>query len=231
MRALRIFLIVVVIIGGLFVIADRVAVHFAEGEAADKLKATESLAATPDVSIKGFPFLTQVAGGSLDDVEVGIKDYEAATGNGAEKIRIDNLKAHMKGVDFSGDYSSATAADASGTATIAYDQLLNAVKNDPVDLPLGATGKVTSLSYGGNGKVRATVVVAGVPLPVLGTVTAQGNTVKVHADGLPRFGNQALDVSEVKIDQLPGGIKLDKVQAAKDGVEITVKGSNVKLAG
>ncbi|MFF4550372.1 DUF2993 domain-containing protein [Streptomyces sp. NPDC001406] len=231
MRALRIFLIVVVIIGGLFVIADRVAVHFAEGEAADKLKATESLAATPDVSIKGFPFLTQVAGGSLDDVEVGIKDYEAATGNGAEKIRIDDLKAHMKGVDFSGDYSSATAADASGTATIAYDQLLNAVKNDPVDLPLGATGKVTSLSYGGNGKVRATVVVAGVPLPVLGTVTAQGNTVKVHADGLPRFGNQALDVSEVKIDQLPGGIKLDKVQAAKDGVEITVKGSNVKLAG
>ncbi|MGW7406934.1 LmeA family phospholipid-binding protein [Streptomyces sp. NPDC054833] len=231
MRALRIFLIVVVIIGGLFVIADRVAVHFAEGEAADKLKATESLADTPDVSIKGFPFLTQVAGGSLDDVEVGIKDYEAATGNGAEKIRIDDLKAHMKGVDFSGDYSSATAADASGTATIAYDQLLNAVKNDPVDLPLGATGKVTSLSYGGNGKVRATVVVAGVPLPVLGTVTAQGNTVKVHADGLPRFGNQAMDVSEVKIDQLPGGIKLDKVQAAKDGVEITVKGSNVKLAG
>jgi hypothetical protein len=231
MRALRIFLIVVVILGGLFVIADRVAVHFAEGEAADKLKATESLADTPDVSIKGFPFLTQVAGGSLDDVEVGIKDYEAATGNGAEKIRIDDLKAHMKGVDFSGDYSSATAADASGTATIAYDQLLNAVKNDPVDLPLGATGKVTGLSYGGNGKVRATLVVAGVPLPVLGTVTVQGDTVKVHADGLPRFGNQALDVSEVKIDQLPGGIKLDKVQAAKDGVEITVKGSNVRLAG
>lgn len=231
MRALRIFLIVVVILGGLFVIADRVAVHFAEGEAADKLKATESLAVTPDVSIKGFPFLTQVAGGSLDDVEVGIKDYEAVTGNGAEKIRIDDLKAHMKGVDFSGDYSSATAADASGTATIAYDQLLSAVKNDPVDLPLGATGKVTSLSYGGNGKVRATVVVAGVPLPVLGSVTAQGDTVKVHADGLPKFGNQALDVSEVKIDQLPGGIKLDKVRAAKDGVEITVKGSNVKLAG
>lgn len=231
MRALRIFLIVVVVLGGLFVIADRVAVHFAEGEAADKLKATENLADTPDVSIKGFPFLTQVAGGSLDDVEVGIKDYEAATGNGTEKIRIDDLKAHMKGVDFSGDYSSATAADASGTATIAYDQLLSAVKNDPVELPLGATGKVTGLSYGGNGKVRATVVVAGVPLPVLGSVTAQGNTVKVHADGLPKFGNRAIDVSEVKIDQLPGGIKLDKVQAAQDGVEITVKGSNVKLAG
>jgi uncharacterized Zn-binding protein involved in type VI secretion len=183
------------------------------------------------VNIKGFPFLTQIAGGSLDDVEVGIKNYEAATGTGGRTIRIDDLKADMKGVDFSGDYSSATADSATGTATIAYDQLLNAVKNEPVVLPLGATGKVTGLSYGGNGKVRATVVVAGVPLPVLGSVTAQGNTVKVHADGLPRFGNQAMDVSRVKIDELPGGIKLDKVQAAPDGVEISVKGSDVKLAG
>ncbi|MEU6092972.1 DUF2993 domain-containing protein [Streptomyces sp. NPDC047085] len=231
MRALRIILILVVILGGLFVIADRVAVYFAEGEAADKLKATENLASTPDVNIKGFPFLTQIAGGSLDDVEVGIKNYEAATGTGGRTIRIDDLKADMKGVDFSGDYSSATADSATGTATIAYDQLLNAVKNEPVVLPLGATGKVTGLSYGGNGKVRATVVVAGVPLPVLGSVTAQGDTVKVHADGLPRFGNQAMDVSQVKIDELPGGIKLDKVQAAPDGVEISVKGSDVKLAG
>jgi hypothetical protein len=37
MRALRILLIVVVVLGGLFVIDDRVAVHFAEGEVADKL--------------------------------------------------------------------------------------------------------------------------------------------------------------------------------------------------
>lgn len=60
MRALRILLIVVVVLGGLFVLADRLAVHFAEGEAADKLRTSENLASTPDVSIKGFPFLTQV---------------------------------------------------------------------------------------------------------------------------------------------------------------------------
>ncbi|MFI9806650.1 DUF2993 domain-containing protein [Streptomyces sp. NPDC052301] len=231
MRALRILLILVVILGVLFVIVDRVAVHFAEGEAADKLKSSQNLASTPDVDITGFPFLTQVAGGSLDDVQVGIKDYEATTGTAGKTIRIADLKADMKGVSFSGDYSSATAADASGTATIAYDQLLGAVKDEPVELPLGATGKVTGLAYGGNGKVRATVEVAGVPLPVLGTVTVKGDTVKVHADGLPKFGNRALDVSEVKIGALPGGIRLDKVQAAQDGVEITVKGSDVKLAG
>lgn len=55
MRALRIILIVTVILGGLFVIADRVAVGFAENKAADRIKSTEGLANTPDVSIEGFP--------------------------------------------------------------------------------------------------------------------------------------------------------------------------------
>ncbi|MET8248531.1 DUF2993 domain-containing protein [Streptomyces sp. NPDC005202] len=245
MRALRILLIVVVILGVLFVVADRLAVHFAEGQAADKLKTTENLASTPDVSIKGFPFLTQVASGELDDVEVGIKDYDAASGKGSQKIRIDDLKADMKGVEFSGDYSSATASTATGSATIAYDELLKTAKSEPTQVAPGVTARVVGLSDGGNGKIKVAVeaTVFGTKLPnpvyVLSSVTVQNNTVKVHADTLPKFGGVELAESRIRaitdfqqaIDQLPGGIQLDKVQAAKDGVEITVKGSNVKLAG
>ncbi|WP_217577271.1 DUF2993 domain-containing protein, partial [Streptomyces sp. GbtcB7] len=62
-----------------FVIADRVAVGFAVNKAAVRIKSTEGLASTPDVSIGGFPFLTQVVGGELDGVKIGIKDYEAST--------------------------------------------------------------------------------------------------------------------------------------------------------
>ena len=43
-------------------------------------------AGTPEVSIKGFPFLTQVVGGELDEVEVGIKDFEA-DGRAARETR------------------------------------------------------------------------------------------------------------------------------------------------
>ncbi|MBR8642394.1 DUF2993 domain-containing protein [Streptomyces tuirus] len=246
MRALRILLIVVVILGGLFVIADRLAVNFAEGEAADRLKTTENLTATPDVSIKGFPFLTQVAGGSLDDIEVGIKDYEAAAGDGSQKIRIDDLRADMKGVEFSGDYSSATASTATGTATIAYDELLKTAKSEPTQVAPGVTANVVGLSDGGNGKIKVTVeaTVLGTKLPepvsVLSSVTVvDGDTVRVKADGLPKFAGVDLAENRVRsitdfqqvIDGLPGGIKLDKVQAAPDGVEITVKGSDVRLAG
>ncbi|MEH0577634.1 MULTISPECIES: DUF2993 domain-containing protein [Streptomyces] len=245
MRALRILLVVVVILGGLFVLADRLAVNFAEGEVADKLKANEGLATTPDVSIKGFPFLTQVVGGSLDDVEVGIKDYEAATGTSARTIRIDDLQADMKGVDFSGDYSSATAASATGTASITYAELLKTAKSEPTQVVQGVTANVIGLSDGGNGKIKvaveATVLGSKLPQPVyvLSTVTVSGDTVRVHADSLPSFGGVQAAENEVrsitdfeqKIDDLPGGIKLDKVVAAKNGVEISVKGSNVRLAG
>ena len=245
MRALRILVIVAVILGVLFVIVDRVAVHFAESEAADKLKATEGLATTPDVSIKGFPFLTQIAGGKLDDVEVGIKNYDAPTGDGAEEIRIDDLDAQMKGVAFSGDYSSASAASATGSALITYGELLKTAKPEPTEVAPGVTARVIGLSDGGNGKIKVAVqaTVFGTRLPnpvyVLSTVTAQGDTVKVHADTVPKVGGVQLAESRVrsitdfqqKIDRLPGGIRLDKVEAAKDGVRITVKGSNVRLAG
>ncbi|MGC5040179.1 DUF2993 domain-containing protein [Streptomyces sp. DT190] len=246
MRALRILLIFVVVLGGLFVIADRIAVNVAEGEAADRLKATENLAATPDVSIKGFPFLTQVVGGTLDDIEVGIDSYEAAAGDGGRKIRIDDLRADMKGVEFSGDYSSATATSATGTATVAYDELLKTAKSEPTQVAPGVTANVVGLSDGGNGKIKVAVeaTVLGTKLPepvsVLSTVTVvDGDTVRVKADGLPEFAGVDLAENRVrtitdfqqKIDGLPGGITLDKVQAAPDGVEITVKGSDVRLAG
>ena len=74
---------------------------------------------------------------------------------------------------------------------------------------------------------------------VRSSVTVEHNRVQVHADSLPVIGGLALAENRVRsitdfrqaVDRLPGGIELDKVQAAPDGVEITVKGSDVKLAG
>ncbi|WP_073950951.1 LmeA family phospholipid-binding protein [Streptomyces kebangsaanensis] len=243
MRALRILLIITVILGVLFVVVDRVAVHFAESQAADRLKSTENLASTPDVSIKGFPFLTQVASGELDDIEIGIKDYQAATGNGEQRIRIDDLRADMRGVKFSGDYRSATASDATGTATIAYDELLKAAKSESTQVAPGVTAQVVGLSDGGDGRIKVDVVgtVLGTKLPVsvLSSVTVKDDKVQVQADTLPKFGGVQIAEDRMRsitdfqqaIDRLPGGVRLDSVRAVQGGVEITVKGSDVRLAG
>ncbi|MFI0241918.1 DUF2993 domain-containing protein [Streptomyces sp. NPDC016845] len=242
MRALRILLIFVVIVGGLFVIADRVAVNFAEDKAADKIRTSEALADTPDVSIKGFPFLTQVVGGTLDDVEIGIKDYDAKSGG--DSIRIADLDAEMHGVEFDSSYSSATAESATGTARISYAELLKAVKKqDVAQVAPGITAQIDGLSYGGGDKIKVAVTVktpVGTLHPtVLSAVKVTDGKVSARADSLPKIG--AFDLAEGRvravtdfqqaIDNLPAGIELDNVQAVQDGVEITVKGSNLKLVG
>ncbi|NEY33532.1 LmeA family phospholipid-binding protein [Streptomyces sp. PRKS01-65] len=244
MRALRTLLIVVVILGGLFVAADRLAVGFAEDEVADRVRAAEDLATTPDVSIEGFPFLTQLAGGELDEVKVGIDGYEAATGDGTT-IRIDDLRADMRGVAFSGDFGSATAATATGTATIPYGELLKAAQAEPARIGPGITARLAGLSDGGDGKIKVELEVSlfGAELPrrvsLLSSVAVRGDRVEVRADGLPGIGGVEVAESRIRavsdfrqvIDRLPGGIRLDRVAAAPDGVEITVKGSDVRLAG
>ncbi|GAA3371947.1 hypothetical protein GCM10017744_101550 [Streptomyces antimycoticus] len=118
MRALRITLIVVVILGGLFVAADRIAVYIAESKAADKIKSSQGLTTTPNVSIKGFPFLTQVAGKELDEVDVGVDGLTTATGDG-RSVRVTELDAKLHNVRISGSFSSASADRATARPTSA----------------------------------------------------------------------------------------------------------------
>lgn len=246
MRGLRILLILVVILGVLFVVADRLALHFAEGEAADKLKTTENLSTTPDVDIKGFPFLTQVANRKLDDVRVDISDYEASTGDDkGTTVRIDDLEANLKGLRFTGSsFSSATAESATGTANITYAELLKAAKSESTSVAPGLDLRVAGLSDGGDGRIKVTLEakVLGATLPkisVLSAVTVHGDSVRVRAVKLPSFDGVTFAESSIRsvvdfqqtIEELPGGITLDKVEAAKNGVDIAVKGSDVHLVG
>lgn len=71
------FLVWVLTLACLLVLADRWALLYAEHKASERLKATMHLAAAPEVSIGGFPFLTQVAAGRLDSVRVTVPDIPA----------------------------------------------------------------------------------------------------------------------------------------------------------
>ncbi|MFD6417397.1 DUF2993 domain-containing protein [Streptomyces sp. NPDC060194] len=243
MRALRTLLVIAVILGGLFVAADRIAVNLAEDEAAQRIKAREGLVEEPEVSIKGFPFLTQVLGGSLHEVDARMTDFTA--GSGDAEVRISELDADLRDVEFSGDFSSAKAATATGTARIPYEELLEAARaKGPAELRGGIKAEVVGLSDGGNGKVKVDVkieapIIGTRDVEVLSSVNVKGdNTVQVRADNLPSFGidfaerqmRQVTDISQL-VDGLPGGIELDKVTPEKNGIAVTVKGSDVQLTG
>ena len=67
-RAIIIFFVTLLILIGLFVIADRVAVRFADNQFATQIQ-KQGFSSKPQVSIEGFPFLTQVAAKQFNDVQ------------------------------------------------------------------------------------------------------------------------------------------------------------------
>ncbi|MEU5612691.1 DUF2993 domain-containing protein [Streptomyces sparsogenes] len=231
MRALRITLIVFVVLGILFVAADRLAVYLAESEAADKIKSSQGLTSTPDVSIKGFPFLTQVAGKELDEVEIGMDGLTTDAGGG-RSVRVTELTATLHDVRISSSFSSATADSATGSAHISYADLSTAAGQG---ITVGYAGEDQS----GRGRVKITGQLLGFSVSTLSTVTiVNGDTIRLHAESVPG-GNipgaeqkvrQRTDM-ERKIDGLPTGMRLDKVETTKDGIDVSVVGKNVELAG
>lgn len=236
MRAIRTTLIIVVVLGALFVAADRIAVYFAEDQAAEKIRSSQGLSGTPEVSIKGFPFLTQIANSSLDEVEVKLDDAVTAS-TGRESIKVSGFDATLHGVRIDSSFSSAVADRASGTAHISYAELTKAAADPGVTIGYGGTDAAGKSQV----KVTGKVMVMGqtVERSVNSTVSVQnGDTVRVRADEVPSEGipgveqavRQKIDIDR-KLNGLPKGITLDKVVTTPDGIDITLAGTKVNLAG
>ncbi|MEW1615075.1 MULTISPECIES: DUF2993 domain-containing protein [unclassified Streptomyces] len=229
MRALRILLVLLLVLGGLFVAVDRVALHFAESEAEERVSISGGSAGRTEVAIKGFPFLTQLAASELDRVDVTLTGMETEAAGRA--VRVDEVRARLNDVKLGSDYSTATAARATGTAVVSYE-----------DLTAAAEDGVT-VAYGGDGKVEVTgtVEILGrkISRSVRSTVTRiDGHTIKVRADEVPGEGIPGLEQLvrtrtdfEGDVDGLPKGLELRQVQVTENGLEIALTGSDVSLTG
>lgn len=231
MRALRILLIIAVVLGGVFVAVDRAAVYLAESEAEDRVSFAGAEAGSTEVSIKGFPFLTQVAGSELDRVDVTVKDIRASAAG--RELRIGEIRAQLHEVTLGAGYTSATASRATGTAVVSYSALTEAA-DDGVTVAYGGDGKVKV-----TGSVRIPLLNREITRSVVSTVTlVDGDTVKVRADEVPGEGIPGLeDLVRQKTDfergisGLPDGLKLEKIEVASGGLEISMTGADIDLAG
>jgi hypothetical protein len=234
MRALRILLVVAVVLGGLFVAADRIAVNVAESEAAEKIRSSQGLTGAPEVSIRGFPFLTQIARKKLDEVDVRLDGV--STSAGGRTITVTEMTAQLHNVRLAENFSSATADRASGRARISYADLSK------------AAGDGVTVSYGGEdeasqGRVKVTARFSflgrTVERSVMSTVSVvDGDTVRLRAEAIPGSEIPGLEDQirrmidlDVPIDGLPEGLRLDTVEPAEDGVIGSGTGEHVSLAG
>ncbi|WP_431043621.1 LmeA family phospholipid-binding protein [Streptomyces sp. P1-3] len=228
-RGLRITLVVLVVLGGLGVVADRVAVDFAETEAAEKIKSRQGLSITPEVSIKGFPFLTQALDKKLDEVEVGLDGLTATTDDG-HNVTITELSATLHQVKISGDFSSATADRASGRAHISYADLSAAAGEG---IRVSQAGKAGANAN----RVKITGSFMGLGLSADGTVSVvNGDTIRLRIDAVPegipaRFEGQIREKTDKdwKISGMPNGLRLEKVETTQDGIDLSGAGTAVSL--
>lgn len=236
MRALRILLILVVIFGALFIAADRIAVHFAESEAADRAQRTQGLTSKPKVDIKGFPFLTQVLSKKLDDVEVTANGIEA-TGTGGQTLRVDRFQADLHGVRMSNGFSSAVADTATGSATLSYEDLSKAA-------PSGVKVTYGGSSADGKGQVKVSAEIStpigDIKRSVVSEISVTGkDSIKLTARQIPGLDSLPSEVGDLirrRIDftralaGLPQGIELKSVTATPEGITVEATGTKVVLA-
>jgi hypothetical protein len=227
------FVIVLVVLAGVLVAVDRIALAFAERATGRTIEIAQGLDSAPSVSVAGFPFLTQLIAGHFGKVTLFAANL--TVGQEGRTARIDTVRAVLHGVDVARDLSSVHADTASAVAAITYADL-----SATLSVPLSYGGS----SQDGVGRVtaRRSVTVAG--QQISGSVTAE---VKIEAGAL-RFvapvvridGAGSAPVPQPVVDafsslfgdplalaRLPFGLTVRAVTADTAGVHITLTGSDV----
>jgi len=201
----RIALLMIVGIVALLVVGDRVAAHYAENKVAAGIQDAEHLPSTPDVTIHGIPFLTQLVNGRYHNVEVVVHGFRGAG------VTVDVVDAHLRGVllPFSdvihGDVNGVPVDRVDGAAVVSYAELTRVV------------GHGVTYAYAGNGRIKAS----------LGGVSAE---VRVSVNGrdlvLSPFSG-SVGAADVLLPHLPFHLHLESVTATGDGVRIVVGARHV----
>ncbi|MFB7907964.1 DUF2993 domain-containing protein [Kitasatospora sp. NPDC056076] len=229
-----------VVLSGLLVGADRIAVGVAEDEAADQLVKNGRMSQRPDVTIEGFPFLTQVVSKKLDDVRIS-SDGLTVRNNG-QQVALHSFKAKLSGVEVSDSLNSATVDSGAGSGVISYQDLAQLLPPASqlmggASLPVGGNARL-SLSYGGPGKVKASLGPVSVGEATVhntgNTITVDGLKLSSLAEMVAGLGNRKIEPASFTLDSMPAGLQLaakDGVAPLPEGLQLSFEGKDVKLLG
>lgn len=124
------FVVLLLVLAGLVVIADRVAASVAERTIADEVRQQvarqHAQSSPPEVEVGGFPFLTQVVDGRYERITIRMRDVQGAVQGDA--ISLPSLDVDARNVRASLDtlrtgQGDVVAETVNGTATISYQSL------------------------------------------------------------------------------------------------------------
>ena len=221
---MKALLVVLLLLVGLAVVADRVALGVAEDRVATELVEKGGLQGSPEVEIAGFPFLTQAIGGTYDDVRISLTAEQLGQPEGTRAdIALHGVEVPLSSV-LSGSVAEVPVERIDGTATLSYALISAQIGSD------------TELSREGDGlRITRTVELLGqqVPLTATGDVTLEGSDLVVDVQEAAGAGvdvpsflvDRAADLLDLRytVPPLPFGLELTGVRPAEDGVVVDVE--------
>ncbi len=243
---------ILIVLTGVAFVGDRVAATAASNELRSQLASDlqerrvgyQSL----DVAIGGFPFLTQVAEGRVEEITIDMTDVqlEAAEVGGADGavVTLPTLNIVANGVEtdsaglIRGTPTRVTASQVRGSAVVSYQTL-----DTLVDYSQYRLRDVRFTDVDGALRAEGTAVVIGieVPLTALADVTVVEGQFQVNLREITAVGIEAPAVVRNYLDDLaqrtvtarlpdlPFSLTLDDVSAAPNGLAITATGHDVAL--
>lgn len=219
------WVIAVVVILAVLVGLDFGARAVAESVMASKIE-QQGLTSKPDVTIGGFPFLTQVASKDFRQVSVTASNVPAGP------VTITTINAEASGIRLSSfAFSSGTIGSLSGTALISFGSLGSALATEFGALGSLLNGAGLQLAYAGPSEVRATLNLVVTSGSATWRVTRlSGNALNISlvgSSGLPAALLGSIQNLNLELPKLPMGLTIDSVTVTPDGVVGTVSGHDV----
>lgn len=209
-------LIVVLVLAGLTVVGDRVAAAYAENRIASEIQ-KEGFGARPDVTIYGFPFLTQVLDRHFPHAHMTARNVREGP------VTISRIDGDVRDVRVDSGFRKGTIGSVDGTGTISFGNLAKAA---------GQPG--LKLTAAGPNTVKAQVDIEVATAEATAQVTKVGNEIRVHAvsvEGFPLSDlGDDLDFS-VPVTGLPMGLTFKSLSVSSKGVALRITGSHLKFSG
>lgn len=238
-----VLLVFLLLVGGLLVVGDRVAVNAAERLIADQvsqeLTKRKVTAGAPDVTVGGFPFLTQVLAEKFEKITIVLSDV---SGEGVKlpRLHVDAADVVATRETLMNGSGQVTARKVTGTATIDYASVTELIKQR-VNLPelqlSERDGKLNAVlptqilnqPVTLNGTAELTVR-NGVVQVRFRKLSAEGlSQVPLVQDALTRYAQQIS--IPIRLPALPFGLRVTEVKARAEGLAVSGGADNVPLNG
>lgn len=218
---MRKFLITIAVLVVLLVAVDFGARAYAEYRAAQAIQTELGLAASPDVSIEGFPFLWHAIQGSYPQVIVSTGSVDEARLPGTQaRVTLTTVAMPLRDA-VAGDTSHLTAQATSLQVVIPISALQAALPRQDV-----------TLSAGPNGTLQAgtTLTVLGVAIPVTGSakLSVANDELTLTVDNLSAAGIDLTQAAQQAASAVASGLT---TTIPLVGLPFTVTGGDVQTSG